>query len=112
MTFAAGAGLAGAGLAGAGVAGAGATVTSLRMQRRVLAHVAAELASSLRRIPTADGSWRSDAQRAYLRKLGELEHDLRAAWAALAAAIDEVDHAIAVVERNAAARATFGAGAY
>ncbi|HEY5222539.1 MAG TPA: hypothetical protein VIJ18_05760 [Microbacteriaceae bacterium] len=102
MAFAAGAGGAAALDAGAGCAQA---VVQLRMQRSVLARIAAEIASGVRRIPSMDGSWRSDAQRAYTRKLGELEHELRSAWAALSEAIEEIDHTIAALEREGTARA-------
>ncbi|TAM70467.1 MAG: hypothetical protein EPN48_03480 [Microbacteriaceae bacterium] len=121
MPFVAGAGGAGAaGAGGAGVLEAGVleagscteAIVRLRMQRSVLAGIAAEIASAVRRVPIMDGSWRSDAQRAYTRKLGELEHELRSAWAALAEAIEEIDHTIAALEREGASRALTGVGVF
>ncbi|MEO8907613.1 MAG: hypothetical protein ABI310_05995 [Microbacteriaceae bacterium] len=93
--------------AGAGGAGAGTVeaVVRLQMQRTVLARIAAEIASALRHVPATDGSWRSDAQRAYTHKLGELEQELHSAWSALSVAIEEADRAIAALTRQ-------GAGAF
>jgi hypothetical protein len=73
----------------------------LRMQRAIVVRVGAEIAQALPRVPASTGFWRSDAQRAYARRLGEVDDLLRSAWSALDAAVSEIDRDLAALAARA-----------
>lgn len=84
--------------AGDTFADAGRVIAELRMQRELLAGIAAEVGGSQHELTVPmDGSWRSTAQREFAGALDELGELLGTARRALDAAVAEIDADLATL---------------